>query len=418
MRAMPAVQRQAKLNPEIFHRYDIRGVYGVDFDDQFSREFANKIVTHFGSKKVLVARDGRSSGEGLGRLVTTGVTQAGSDVIEIGISTTPLFYWSVLAARADLGIMITASHNPPQYNGFKVLKGDGTLVGGEPLKKMFAEEYVVTNGAGTVQTMDTRAQYLEQVMAMAGPEPLNVAVSANLPPLMDQHIGVLSRQYGITLDRGANIHIHMDPDADRISFYENGEKIPADFICALLADQLGATKVVHDLRFSRSVLEYWAGKGITATASRIGRLDMARNMREQDADIGGEISAHFFFKQFNYLEAPEAVLLLVLRAMQTAGKSLHELIAPYRKYFKSEEISLENKDRWIILRQRLKDTFKDGTISEHDGITVEYSDDKGMLLWWCNLRPSNTEPVMRLIVEANTKDLLDEKVSELRFLTQ
>ena len=375
MRAMPTVQRQAKFNPEIFHRYDIRGAYGVDFDDQFSRELANKIVTHYGSKTVLVARDGRASGAGLERLVNTGITQAGADAISIGISTTPLFYWSVLSAKADLGIMITASHNPPQYNGFKVLKGDGTLVGGEPLKKLFAEEYIVTNGAGTEQTLETRAQYLEQIIAMAGPEPLNVAVSANLPPLMDQHLGVLAQQYGITLDRSASLHIHMDPDADRISFYENGEKIPADFICALLADQLGATKVVHDLRFSRSVLEYWANKGITSTASRIGRLDMARNMREKDADIGGEISAHFFFKQFNYLEAPEAVLLLVLRAMQTAGKSLNELIAPYQKYFKSEEITLENKDRWITLRQRFKDTFKDGTITENDGITIEYSDD-------------------------------------------
>jgi len=418
MRTVSSGSRTEKLNQDIFHRYDIRGVYGVDFDDQFARELANKIVTHFGPTKVLVARDGRASSEGLERLVLTGITQAGSDAISIGLSTTPLFYWSVLAAQADLGIMITASHNPGRYNGFKVLRGDGTLVGGDPLRKLFAEEYVVTNGGGNLLTMETRAQYLEQVIVAAGPEPLHMAISVNAPPLLEPHMGVLAQQYGLTFQRDASLHVHTDPDADRISFYEGGEKIPAETICALLADQLGAQKVVHDLRFSRSILEYWKQKSIQATASRIGRLDMARNMREQDAQVGGEISGHFYFKQFHYLEAPELVLLLVLRAMQKAGTTLVELTKPYRKYAKSEEITVPNGDRWVRLRQRILETYHDGTISERDGVTVEYTDADNMLLWWCNLRPSNTEPVMRLIVEAKTKDLLDEKVSELMYLLQ
>ncbi|HXV26419.1 MAG TPA: hypothetical protein VD862_00085 [Candidatus Paceibacterota bacterium] len=418
-RAVPGnAARSAKLNRDIFHAYDIRGIYGSDFDDQFAREIANKAVTHFGARTVLVARDGRVSSESLERLVITGVNQAGADAISIGLSTTPLFYWSVVTAQADLGIMITASHNPPAYNGFKVIRKDGTLVSGTKLGKVFDEEFVVSNGTGTTMTMETAAQYLDQVMAMAGPDPLNTSISANIPPLMEGHMGALCQQYGITLDRASRWHVHMDPDADRISFYEDGEKIPADCICALLADTLGATTVVHDLRFSRSVLEYWASKGIAAVASRVGRLNMAVNMREVDAQVGGETSGHFYFKPFFYLEAPEAVLLLVLRAMQTSGASLADLTAPYRKYFKSDEVSIPENGKWFQLRQRLKETYKDGKITENDGVTVEFTESDGTLSWWANLRPSNTEPVLRLIVEAKSKDLLQEKVSEIRYLLQ
>lgn len=418
-RAVPsAPARGGKLNPEIFHAYDIRGIYGVDFDDTFARELANKAVTHFGAKSVLVARDGRASSESLGRLVVTGVNQAGADAIDIGLSTTPLFYWSVVTAQADLGVMITASHNPPAYNGFKVIRKDGTLVSGTKLGQMFGEEYVVSNGTGTMMTMQTSEQYLAQIFAMAGDQPLNMPVSANVPLLAAKHMEAISAKYGLTMDRGARLHVHMDPDADRISFYEDGTKIAADFITALLADTLGATAVVHDLRFSRSVLEYWASRGIKTVASRVGRLNMAVNMREVDAQVGGETSGHFYFKPFFYLEAPEAVLLLVLRAMQTSGKSLAELTEPYRRYFKSEEIAIPENGKWFQLRQRVKETFSQGRITENDGITVEFNEADGTLSWWANLRPSNTEPVLRLVVEARTKDLLQEKVSELRYLLQ
>lgn len=413
-----AKAQAAKMNPDIFRRYDIRGIYGVDFDDQFARELANKAVTHFGAASVLVARDGRVSGEGLERLVTMGVTQAGAQAVSIGLSTTPLFYWSVFAAKADLGIMITASHNPPQFNGFKVIKSNGELVGGEPLLKVFKEEFPVTNGNGQFTSMDTRAQYLEQVIAAAGPAPLNMAFSPNVPALAQSHVEVLMRQYGLTADRAAPLHVHMDPDADRVMFYENGEQVPSDFICALLSDRLGAARVVHDLRFSRSVLEYWKNKGIEAVVSRVGRLDMNRNMREHDADLGGEISSHFYFKRFNYLEAPELVLVHILRAMAESGKTLHELVTPYRKYAKSDEINLPGRDRWTTFRQRLMEKYPDGKITEVDGITVEFTEADGTLNWWCNLRPSNTEPIVRLIVEAKNRDLLHEKVSELRYLLQ
>jgi phosphomannomutase len=417
LRAVPSARvREGKLNPEIFHAYDIRGVYGTDFDDQFARELANKIVTHYGARTVLIARDGRPSSEGLERLVTNGVTQAGADVVSIGLSTTPLFYFSVIAAQADLGIMITASHNPSQYNGFKVIKEDGTLVGGPPLKRVHAEEYLVTNGSGTITQLSTSEQYLAKVFEMVGPEPMGIALSVNAPELMQGHMQALAQQYQLTFDRQASLHIHVDPDADRVSFHEGGVKIPADFICALLTDALGATTVVHDLRFSRSVLEHWKDKGVKAISSRVGRLNIAMAMREHDAQVGGEISGHFYFKPFHYLESPEVALLLVLRAMQATGQSLTDLSNVYRKYAKSEEVTIEGKERWFELRERLRKAFPDGTITESDGIIVEYTEPDGSLSWWCNLRPSNTEPVMRLIVEAKSKDLLDEKVSELRYL--
>ena len=417
LRAVPSAHsREGKLNPDVFHAYDIRGVYGTDFDDQFARELANKIVTHFGARTVLVARDGRPSSEGLERLVTHGVTQAGADVISIGLSTTPLFYYSVIAAKADLGIMITASHNPAQYNGFKVIKADGTLVGGAPLKKVHGEEYLVTNGSGTITQANTSEDYLRQVVAMGGAEPLGMTLSVNAPPLMEPHLQTLAQQYGITFDRQAALHVHMDPDADRISFHEGGAKIAADFVCALLADTLGAKTVVHDLRFSRSVLEHWKSKGIRSVSSRVGRLNIAMAMRENDAEVGGETSGHFYFKPFHYLESPEVALLLVLRAVKATGQSLTDLTNMYRKYAKGEEVTIEGKERWFELRERLRKAFPDGNVTESDGMTVEYLEPDGTLSWWCNLRPSNTEPVMRLIVEAKNKDLLDEKVSELRYL--
>jgi phosphomannomutase len=203
------------------------------------------------------------------------------------------------------------------------------------------------------------------------------------------------------------LKIVFDPDGDRISFFEHGRHIQPDLVFLLLAERMACQRVVYDLRFSRAVRDQLEQLGIAGAVSRVGRLFLHEKMVKDGAEFGAETSGHFFFKEFHYLEMPELVMLRVLRVIKQEGRSLSQLVSFYQKYFKSSEISFP-RDNQII--HKLVERYSDGKVSTLDGLTVEYYD------WWFNIRPSNTEPVMRLIVEAKTKDLLVEKVRELREL--
>lgn len=395
-----------RANPAIFRAYDIRGVYEKDFDAAFAFRLGNALAVSWGAKHLVVGRDGRSSSQELAEQVIAGAQAAGASVTWIRQCSAPVFYYAVDASGAGGGIMVTASHNPGQYNGFKVEKHGATLVGGAELKDILDATEPALGGSGVLQEQDFISSYAEKIVAISGISGPKTVVGVRAPLAVAETIHAMNRRLGLKalVSEPARLMVEFDDDGDRIVFSEDGKPVPADLVFLLLAERLGFRRVVHDLRFSRSVKERLKILGIVATESKVGRLYLHEAMAQADADLGAELSGHFFFRSMGNLEAPELALLYVLHILDGEKRSLTDLTADHRRYFRSDELSLPVKEGIFIV---LKEKYSDGTISEPDGLTVEYPD------WWFNIRLSNTEPVMRLVVEAKTKELLDQKVSEL-----
>ena len=395
------------LNPRIFRAYDIRGIYGQDFDVAFVMEMANKIAVHLNAKKIVVARDVRPSSPIIEQKVIESLLEANVDIVSIGISTTPLFYYSTIVADADAGIMITASHNPNEYNGLKVLRRDGILMNGEQLKVVYENTELSIGQRGTLCKKDFSTKYAERIIEESKIQSLNTRVCIDIPETEKPILEKIMQHVGIQIN-DSTLHVEFDSDTDRIYFTEHGKRIPSEFIFMLLVENMGFKRVVHDFRFSRSIKQRLSERGIAVAVSHVGRFLVAQKMREHNAEFGGEKSGHFFFRAFHYLEAPELVLLLILDIVEKSGKTLSELVQGYREYVQSEEISIPLLGEWDEIQKRLKRKYKDGRHDMFDGVTIEYGD------WWFNIRPSNTEPVLRLIVEAKTEDLFKEKLKEVQ----
>lgn len=400
-----------KANKDIFKAYDVRGVYGVDFDDAFAGAFANKVAAFFGAKTMVVGHDARPSSDDLAASVIRGLEAAGVRVLVIGECSTPLFYHAVNVRAADGGIMVTASHNVEQYNGFKVVGKGATMIAGEDLQRIFEDTPPHEAPGGSHQIDDVRESYADAVIARSGFSRRDMTIGVQASSVVMPTLRLISAKTGLTFVEGRTegLHVEFDDDADRIVFYQDQEKIESDFVFALLAGRLGFRTLVHDFRFSRGAQDALRNPGTRVFVSRVGRLFIHQVMKDQDADFGGEISGHFFFKSFGYLEAPECVLLMVVNIVASSQLSLKELVAPYRTWAKSEEIKLPvNFEAFTLLEEK----YKDGRIIKIDGLTAAFDD------WWFNLRASNTEPVMKLVVEAKTKELLEDKLREVLVLVQ
>lgn len=405
------MEHMIKANNAIFKAYDIRGIYGTDFDDAFAASLANKVAAFLKAKTVVVGQDARPSSKALVAAVIEGLKAAGSHALVIGECSTPLFYHAVNVRGADAGIMVTASHNAEQFNGFKVVGKGGAMIGGQELQHIFEDTPPLEWSGGGHSPDDVRESYAQAVVERSGFGRYEMTVGVQAPSVIMPTLQLISNATGVTFVEGRKegLHVEFDDDADRIVFYQDGQKIEPEFITTLLAEKLGFRKVVHDFRYSRGARMALAQMGVTAIITRVGRLFIHQAMKEHDADFGGEISGHFFFKSFGYLESSECTLLTVLKVMRESGLSLAELVVKYRTWAKAEEMKLPLNPQAFTL---LEEKYGDGAILKIDGLTVEYDD------WWFNLRPSNTEPVMRLTIEAKTKDLLDEKVREVLALAQ
>jgi phosphomannomutase len=436
----------AKVNPKIFRAYDIRGIYGKDFDESFAFELGNKLASYFKKGKVIIGRDGRETSDELERAVIDGARDGGADVISIGECTTPLFDYSVNEADSKGGIMVTASHNPGEYNGFKTVGEQAVIISGTDIKDILKDIHVNNDGQGNINKKDYTSDYAERVKKISGFDGNELMIKINAPECVRENISEIGEE------KGGDLVAHFDTDGDRIVFEEDGRKIPPDFIFALLLERLGYESVVYDLMFSMSVKEKIAKLEIEGYMSKVGRVSIHENMIKQDAEFGGEFSGHFYFRDFHYLEAPELVLLFVLKILKKERKSLTELVSPYAKYFRSRAISIEKRLEWDELLRKLKKHYSKYILDEMDGLTVEnwsypstgstgspqvnsrsksepcsekaaeellvHSTDSGPSGWWFNIRPSNTEPILRLIVEAVTKELLDKKLQEVVNLIQ
>ena len=432
----------------IFRAYDVRGVYPDELNEGIAEKIAGATAKFLNAKKLVVGEDARVSSPALRKAVFDGATKAGCDVHYIGQCTPPLFYFSVNRLGADGGIMVTASHNPPQYNGLKIVGPGATPVasisGLFKIRDMVNEVTESSVKKGAVQTTSFLNEYIDFLaretklkhkntkfivdasngMAPVVLEPLfekldlkPVQINFDINGSFPGHSPDISKKENLEqlknkiLETGAEVGFAFDGDADRLTVLdEKGEKLPSEFVVGLLfkaqAGLFKKPKVAHDLRFSKSVRELFGKNGFP---SPTGYVFVRKKMKEVDADLGGELAGHFDFKEMNYTESAVLAMLKTLGIVSSSGKRLSELVAPFKKYFNSGEVNIpidQNDDLKSEIMENLKNKHSDGKQNFLDGIMVEYPD------WWFNVRFSNTEPIVRVVVEANTQELMERRVRE------
>ena len=444
------------MKEEIFKAYDVRGIYPDDLDEdaayRIGKGFAQSGLLTQG-REVAVGRDMRTSSDSLFAALADGLNAGGITVIDIGLSTTPMLYFAVNVLGAAGGVMITASHNPANYNGFKLVREQAIPISAETGLNVICERAFSSSRIGNVLKGTRRKEDLteryrsffaerfsitldREVIIDAG----NGMAGAVLPgiletqgirhtnlffdldgrfphheadPLKEENLKDLRRAMS---ERPGSIGIAFDGDADRVAFLdESGELIRGDLMTALVARQLlqerGPATVLYDLRSSRVVPEVVRACGGRPVKTRVGHSFMKARMREEKALFAGELSYHFYFSDFFYCESGILAMLEVLTIVAKSGESLASLVLPLRTYAHSGERNFPVVDMQGTIK-KVEARFCGGAISHLDGLSVDYED------WWFNLRPSNTEPLLRLNVEAKTEVLLEEKLSELRTLLE
>ena len=429
----------------IFKAYDIRGIYPADINQDIAYAIGRAYITFTGAKKIVIGRDMRPHSQQLFDGIAKGITDQGADVIDLGLSSTPQSYFANGTLKADGSVMITASHNPGEWNGFKLCKANAVPISGVTgimeiqeiaEKKAWSEP----EKKGTVSTFDITGMYADFLRSFAKIDrKLKVVVDyANamglyeiagikdlfdIVPMYDEMDGTFPNHEANplkldTLDAicakvkevKADFGAAFDGDADRCGFIDdNGEIIPMDLFTALIAQDIlakGPATILYDLRSSKAVKECIEANGGKAIQSRVGHAFIKNQMRENDAVFAGELSGHYYFKQNFTAESQGLAMIMLANLICAKNQPLHELIQPLKKYFASGEINSKVADVAPILAE-IKAKYTDGHMFELDGISVEYDN------WWFNVRSSNTEPLLRLIVEADTKELMEEKRDEL-----
>jgi phosphomannomutase len=384
------------------------------FSPALARRLGMRLAAYLRAGTFVVGRDARRGSAELAAAVVVGACDAGAQVVDIGEVSTPQFQWAIRSQEGVGGLMVTASHLPEPNNGFKAIARHGDVVevlGGDRLRQILdMSEQTRTGGNHT--THDVLEGYAAAVAYAAGWQGgTALRASVDAPVAVKR---VLERLGPIAPD--AELGARCDTDGDRIVFYVDGQAIPADDIFLLLVDHLHLSPVVFDLRFSRTVRERLDQQGVSYAISRVGRLYLSLAMRERGAALGAEISGHYYWRAMGGMESPELTLLQVLKICNGEVKKLQELLQPYDRYARSEEINIPVRDRKqaASIMQRVEQHYAECSLDKRDGLTVDcWNIEAG---FWFNIRPSHTEPVLRLVVESKKKDLLDRRVREVREL--
>lgn len=438
-----------------FHAYDIRGVYNVDFDKDVAYKVGYFIPELLAADKVLVGRDARVSSPEIHEYLLKGITDAGADVYDIGLSTTPMVYFGTANYGFKASVQITASHNPAKYNGLKVSRENALPVGFDTglgqIKDWIEDgrECVPAPVKGQVHMMDIKADYLAFLLKYKGdwsglkiamdvsngmaslfvrdifgdqPAYIYEQMDGSFPnhepnPLVQENVADLKK---LVAETKSDIGVIFDGDADRVMFVdENSRFVSPDLMIAVLGHyflkERGEKGYVHqDIRSSKAVGEYLAPMGGVMNTWRVGRAYAALKLREIDGVFGGELAGHYYFRDFFYSDSGLLAAILILNVvakMKAQGVSLSQLIARIEKYQNSGEINFRVEDKkgaMDAVRDYFMSTEKSTAYMDFDGYRVEFPD------WWFNIRPSNTEPYLRFLCEANSKELLDEKVAKVR----
>ena len=443
------------VNPDIFKAYDIRGLYPGDLDERIAQEIGRAFVSYLGARRIAVTRDMRVSSPAIAAAFIEGARTQGADVVDYGLAGTDMLYFAVAAYGFDGGAQITASHNPKQWNGMKLVRRDALPLSGDAgigdIRDMVTRGTVPAppSPAGQVSSADMLGAYVDHVCSfidMSVIQPFNVVLDAGsgigglvAPPLFDRLPCRTTRlcfdidgtfpnheanplieenrrdiTERVVADR-ADVGIAWDGDGDRCVVIDGGGAfVPGDFVTALLAESFliknpGAT-IIYDLRASYAVRDIVAQYGGRALMNRVGHAFIKRRMREENAVFGGEVTGHYYFRENFYADNGFIPALLILELMSKKRQTLAELLAPLRRrYFISGEINTKVASMAVVDAKlaELAARYADATVSRLDGVSIEYPD------WHCNVRPSNTEPLLRLNLEGLTPALMEEKRDEV-----
>ncbi len=438
-----------------FHAYDIRGIYNVDFDKEVAYKVGYFLPELLSADKVLVGRDGRVSSPEIHEYLLKGITDAGADVYDVGLATTPMVYFGTANYGFKASVQITASHNPAEYNGLKVSRENALPVGFDTgLGQIQAwiesgRECVPAAVKGKVYQMDIRKDYLDFLLKYKGdwsglkiamdvsngmaslfvrdifgdqPTYIYEDLDGSFPnhepnPLVQKNVEDLKK---LVAETKADIGVIFDGDADRVMFVdENSRFISPDLMIAVLGhyflEERGEKGYIHqDIRSSKAVGEYLAPMGGVMNTWRVGRAYAALKLRELDGVFGGELAGHYYFRDFFYSDSGLLAAILILNVvakMKAQGISLSQLIGRIEKYQNSGEINFRldrKKEAMDAVRDYFMSTEKATAYMDFDGYRVEFPE------WWFNIRPSNTEPYLRFLCEATSKELLDEKVAKVK----
>jgi phosphomannomutase len=442
----------------IFKAYDIRGKVPTELDARMAKKIGNSFARFLGARRLVVGQDMRVHSPEIANAVIEGMRDAGCDVLSIGLASTPMTYYAIGSLECDGGLCVTASHNTGEYNGMK-LCGRGAqpisaATGILDLERMCAEAYP---GAGPrrggLETLDLLADYAAHVARFASLEaPVTIAIDAangmaghtlpsileRLPklrastmlmdpdgtfpnheanPLKEENLDPVRE---LVRDSRSQMGVSFDGDADRCCFVdEEGRTVSADLMTALLAKDFlrrrPGAPIVYDLRSSWVVKEEIQEAGGVPIRERVGHSFIKATMRRRGAVFGGELSGHFYFADNFTTDSGVLAMVFAANAIQRAaadGRPFSELVSGLRRYHSTGEINFRVDDKDACLAQ-LRTTYRDGRQDELDGITVEFGDLGDAQWWWFNVRASNTEPLLRLNLEASAPALRDEKCGEL-----
>jgi phosphomannomutase len=439
------------LNPKVFKAYDVRGIYPTELDEEGARAIGHAYVEQFSTQRIAVGRDMRLSSPSIAAAVMEGAAAAGADVLDIGLVGTEMLYFAVGDNGLDGGVMVTASHNPKDYTGMKIVRAGALPVGGDS-GLLDVRDRALAGPSGSmrsasIRTFDIWPAFVGRVLSFIDPaalRPLKVVIDAAngmagrmLPPVLERlpieavpcyfepdgsfpnhepnPLLPENREFIVrkTLDEDADLGVAFDGDADRCFFVDDtGEFVPGDFATALFAQNVlekepGAT-VIYDVRASWAVPETIERAGGTALVNRVGHAFIKERMREVGAAFAGEVSGHYYFRDFSQADTGVVPFLVMLERISKGGTKLSELLLPFREhYFITGELNTPVADVPAKLTELEERFGPDGTVSHLDGLSVEAAD------WHFNVRPSNTEPLLRLNLEAGSQELMEQKRDEV-----
>jgi phosphomannomutase len=441
-----------KVNPGIFRAYDIRGIYPDELNEAAGYAIGRAFVTFLKVDTVIVGRDMRLSGPQMFDAVTRGLMEQGADVINIGMVSTDQYYYAC-ATLDQAGMMVTASHNPAQYSGLKMVKKMPQLLSGDEgiqdLRRIVENDaYPKPTRQGTMTEKDLSEDFVNMVLGlidvdalaplkviadtgngMVGPiltriyerlpsidlsgmylEPDGSLPNHGLDPLQPENRAELEQR---VITDEADIGFAFDGDGDRFfTIDDRGHFVPGDFLTALMGqyflEKYPGSNVLYDVRASWAVPDLIKAAGGTPLMERVGHAFIKARMAKEDAVFAGEVTGHYYFKDFFYADSGIIPSLVILEILSKKKARLSDLLKPLEaKYFISGEINTRISGDSKAKMQELAETFKDGKINWLDGVSVTYDD------WHFNVRPSNTEPLLRLNLEAKSKSLMEEKRDQI-----
>ena len=430
----------------IYRSFDIRGKFPEEITPEEVEKIGKAIVVHFGAKRVAIGRDIRPSADILFDSLSKGLTSQGCDVIDLGLTTTPMTYFIGGSTDVDATVMITASHMPSEYNGLKITIEDSKPVSADVLQML--KEIVGTHTFSSEETTGSITTHALQDDWIANFKANHDLSETNYSIVIDpaNMIGALDiatfkafepditvhtiynefdhtcpnheanpMKHDTLTDLGdevvcqkATMGIAFDGDADRVGFVdENGIPVPSDIIGIILTKYIMAkypkSTIVYDIRSTKALPELVESLGGTAIQEKVGHTFIRTTMREHDAVLGIELAGHFFFKESFFSEGGPLPAFMVMEVMKKEQKTLSELAAEAKVYFPSTEINSEISRKPEDIFAELRGVFSDADLRDKDGLSIHYSD------WWCNIRPSANDPVMRMNLEADTQELMEEK---------